>query len=424
VNLLVLSAWSPFPADNGSKIRTHHLLRALADAHPVDLACFYQGEREVVALAQAQGMCRQVAAFPKPPFDAARLPSLADLLSPLPRFVRTTFCPALAEKVQEWRLRHRYDAVVCMTWGMAPYAMPPYSFRRSTLNAEPSTLNSQLSTTHQIKGVLDQHNIESGIFRRGLSMKKGPMRLRAWLSYLKFRHFEGQTCARFSACSVVSEKEREELKEILPRREPPRIEVIPNGVDTAWLRPRWERGARPLPLSRNLLFTGSLTYGANVDGLRWFLRAVYPLLRGSFPELRLYITGDPYPQMIPEGRDDPSVVFTGYLTDVRPLLWENAALVVPLHLGGGTRLKILEAMAAGLPVISTSVGVEGLEVKPIQHFLAANEPKDFLLAVAQVLNQPLRTLAMASRARKLVERKYDWGPIGRRFVGLVEEVAE
>lgn len=414
MNLLVLSAWFPFPADNGSKIRTQHLLRALAKTHTVDLASFYQCQRELAALKEAQEICHDVSAFPKPPFDADRLPSLTDLFSPLPRFVRTTFSPPLAQKVKEWRCERRYDAIVCMTWGMVPYAEPLTS-------SELLPRNPESATPRPAKSVLDQHNIESGIFRRGLRLKRGMGRLRGWLTYRKFRRFEGRTCASFSACSVVSEEEREELHKILPRAAKVNIATIPNGVDTAWLKPCWRRfsqGPRP---RRDLLFTGSLSYGANVDGLRWFLQKVYPRLKASFPDLTLRVSGDPLPEALPEAKDDPSVIFTGYLPDLRPLLWESAALVVPLRLGGGTRLKILEAMAAGLPVISTRAGAEGIEAQPVQHLLIAQEPEEFVTAAGRVFNQPLRTFAMAARARKLVEERYDWASIGRAFNRLVEE---
>ncbi len=413
MNLLVLSAWFPFPGDNGSKIRTQQLLRALAASHAVDLACFYQQDRELAARSQAEELCRRVAAFPKPAFQAEKAPGLSDLFSPLPRFVRTTFSPALAQKVTEWRAQQRYDAEVCMTWGMAPYA----------LGFQISNLKSQISNPAKQAIVLDQHNIESGIFRRGLRGKRGADRLRGWLTYHKFRRFEARTCAAFSACSVVSVKEREELRRLLPHSGGMRVEIIPNGVDTERLRPVWERGSQAPPATRNLLFTGSLSYGVNVDGLRWFLREVFPGVKARFPDLCLRITGEPSPEIAAEVNGDPRVIFTGYLEEVRPLLQESAALVVPLWQGGGTRLKILEAMAAGLPVVSTAVGAEGLEAKQAQHLLIADTPEEFVAAIGQVLQQPLRTLAMTGRARKLAEQEYDWGPIGRRFVELVEEVA-
>ena len=415
MRLLVLSAWFPFPADNGSKIRTHHLLRALAAEHEVDLIAFYREARELAALREAQALCRQVAAFPKPAFDAERLPCLGDLLSPLPRFVRTTYCTELAKKTEEWRAHNDYHAVICMTWGMAPYLMSdaigPAGGRVHRPEARCST-----------RAILDQHNIESGIFRRGLRQSRGARRLRSWLTYQKFRRFEGRACAGFAACSVVSEQERAELNRILPRSASTRIVTIPNGVDTAWLRPRRDFTGQQAG-RRRLVFTGSLSYGANLEGLRWFLRTIYPRLKVAYPGIELRISGETWPGAVPEAEGDPAVVFAGYLEDLRPLLRGSEVLIAPLRLGGGTRLKILDAMAAGLPVVSTSVGAEGLQVEARQHLLIADEPEAFAGAVGCVLDQPLRALAMAGRARKLVEREYDWGPIGRSFTRLVEEVA-
>jgi glycosyltransferase involved in cell wall biosynthesis len=196
------------------------------------------------------------------------------------------------------------------------------------------------------------------------------------------------------------------------------MQTLPNGVDLARNQPG---PVEPLP--DTLVFNGALTYYANAEAMRTFAGEILPRIREQRPEVRLKITGRS------DGVDlgwlpaDGSVALTGYLDDVRPAVAGSWACVVPLRTGGGTRLKILEALALGTPVVATPKGAEGLEVTPEQDILIAGEPAAFAAQTVRLLGDPQLRLRLAENGRHLVEEKYGWEAIGRRFTRMVESIA-
>jgi len=175
-----------------------------------------------------------------------------------------------------------------------------------------------------------------------------------------------------------------------------------------------------MPEPGTLIFTGSFRYFANHDAMVWFLGQVYPRIQAQAPDVHLTITGDHANLPLPctEG-----VTLTGFVEDVRPLIATAWISVVPLRLGGGTRLKILEAMALGTPVIATSKGAEGLEAQQEEHLLIADTPEAFVEAVVRVLKEPELRRRLTDNAYQLVRDKYDWAVVMPRFLNLVERVA-
>jgi glycosyltransferase involved in cell wall biosynthesis len=164
-----------------------------------------------------------------------------------------------------------------------------------------------------------------------------------------------------------------------------------------------------------LLFFGTLSYGPNADGLVWFCEQVLPRVRQSKPDVRLEVVGlDPPPRVTALGRL-PGVQVTGFVPDIRPKLWSATMCVVPLLAGGGTRLKILEALAAGCPVISTTVGAEGLELMDGKHLLIADDPEEFARDVVALLESDALRHRLADAGRRAVAEKYDWQEIAPRL---------
>jgi glycosyltransferase involved in cell wall biosynthesis len=206
--------------------------------------------------------------------------------------------------------------------------------------------------------------------------------------------------------------------EMLPGYRGP-VEVVPNGVDCGRNRP----GAAPRRPGA-LVFNGALTYGANYDAMRWFLAQVYPRVREQVPHASLTITGSLQGVDLSGLALNPSVRFSGYVEDVRPLVAGAELCVVPIRQGGGTRLKILEAMALGTPVVATPKGAEGLEVADGEHLAVADDPAAFAARTVALLCDPALRERLATAARCRVEERYDWRPIGARFVELVERTVE
>lgn len=196
-----------------------------------------------------------------------------------------------------------------------------------------------------------------------------------------------------------------------------RVELITNGVDCDQHQP----GLFPVR-SNTLIYNGALTYSANYDAMHYFLSDIYPELRQRVPYITLTITGSTKDVDRSRLQLDESVQLAGYVPDIQSAVGSRAVCVIPIRHGSGTRLKILEAMALGVPVVSTTKGAEGLDVTDGEHLLLADEPHDFADRVCAILNDMTLRARLTANARHLVEQKYDWRTIGRSFADLVEPV--
>lgn len=217
---------------------------------------------------------------------------------------------------------------------------------------------------------------------------------------------------------MVSENDLRAVRRTMPGYEG-NLEVIPNGVDLERNRPGMYE-----PQAERLVFNGSLSYAANREAMRFFCGRVLPLIREERPQARLLITGSTQGADLQGIAGEPGVELSGYLEDVRPAVGSAWLAVAPILSGGGTRLKILEAMALGTPVAATRKGAEGLEVTDGKHILLAEQAPELARACLRLLGEPGLRQRLAENARRLVERQYGWQEIGRKFCRLVERAAE
>jgi len=231
--------------------------------------------------------------------------------------------------------------------------------------------------------------------------------------WAKLRVYVRGLLPRFAAVTVVSARERDLLRQIASGYSA--VALVPNGIDAAACA-----GVRAVHNPDTLIFTGAFTYKANHEAMVWFLSEVYPIIRQAAPRVRLTITGDHAGKPLPPAED---VTLTGFVDDVRPLVAGAGAAVVPIRQGGGTRLKILEAMALGTPVISTTKGAEGLAAIDGKHLLLGDTPEAFAAAVLKLHAEPALRQSLANNARQLISELYDWEVVLPRFMGLVEGVA-
>ena len=173
-------------------------------------------------------------------------------------------------------------------------------------------------------------------------------------------------------------------------------------------------------IADTLIYSGALTYHANFDAVNYFLHDIFPLIQKECPDARLYITGSLEGVPLDQLPENDAVAFTGYLDDIRPAIARSWISIVPLRVGGGTRLKILEAMALGTPVVATSKGAEGLELIPDHDIVLADTPATFAESVLSLLNDPARRLQLSAHGRRIVSTKYTWQKIGQQFIEFVE----
>jgi glycosyltransferase involved in cell wall biosynthesis len=394
MNVLFLSTWFPYPPDNGSKLRVYHLLRALGQRHRLTLLSFSFGTAQSSqATPQALG-CESLDVVCRDPFIRSQVARALRFLSPTPIVERPV--AEMTELVSRTLNQKRFDVVIASTTAMSPYAL-------------------LADTTPR---VLEEHNAWSRwAWQTYQAQGAALQRLRHWVSWQKRRHYESRVYRRFDRISMVSEEDAGAASSLL-RGAGDRVHVVPNGVDCDHNHPGL---AQPVP--NTLIFNGALTYSANHDAMRFFLSEIYPRIRREEPGVSLTITGSTAGVNLSVLSLDGSVHFSGYVADVRPLVAGASVCVVPLRQGGGTRLKVLEAMALGTPVVATAKGAEGLDVTPEEHILIADDPAGFAAQVIRLLRDPALHQRLARNARWLVEGRYDWQAIGRQFTRLVETVA-
>lgn len=387
--ILFLSRWFPDPPNNGSKLRIFHLLRGLAERHDVTLLTFHDPSEDPSAATALARFCTHVEAIPWKPYDPGALRARLGFLSLRPRFLVDTFSPAMSAALTRLLTAHRFDAVIASQIDMAVYG-PAFC----TLPA-----------------IFEEVEVTT-LFEQANRATSPAARLRYGLTWFKHRRFLARLLRCYTAATVVSEQERRLLALAAPQFNA--VSTIPNCVDM-----RRYQAFHGMGRDNQLIFTGSLTYNPNYEAMRWFLERVYPLVRQAVPDVHLTITGNHGGRRLPQRE---GVTLTGFVDDVRPLIAGAAASIAPIHTGGGTRLKILEAMALGAPIVSTGKGAEGLDIVPGEHFLLADDPVQFAHATVQLLTERQAARRLAGNARCQVERHYDWAAVMPRFLDLVESV--
>jgi glycosyltransferase involved in cell wall biosynthesis len=266
--------------------------------------------------------------------------------------------------------------------------------------------------------ILEEHNSHTRwMHDRYLAQTSLPQRVRCWMSWRKSVLYESRLFPQFDLVTMASERDASTTQNLLPEGNA-RVAVVPNGVDCGQFQPGL---AEPEP--DTLVFGGALAYHANYEAMQFFLQQVYPRIRSRCPDVTLLITGSTKGIDLENLHLDDSVTLTGFVDDIRPVVASAWTAIVPILSGGGTRIKILEAMALGTPVVATSKGAEGLDVTNGEHILLADDPLAFADHTIQLLQDPGLRERLAVRGRRLVEQHYDWAQIGQHFVDLIEKVA-
>jgi sugar transferase (PEP-CTERM/EpsH1 system associated) len=385
-----------WPPDRGGRLRSYHLVSELARRHRVVVATTHGPDEDPDGLRQALAHCEQVVsvpyALPRQGSGRFALALLRSWASSLPVDCWKTRVPALRRAAH--RLAGDGGVDVCVADFLAAVPSVPMT------GAAPVTLF--------------QHNVEHVIWRRLAAAEPRPWR-RALLEleWRKMRRWEARACEAARLTVAVSAADRALLAELAPRA---RLSEIPTGVDTAYFAPDGTRET-----ANQLVFTGAMDWYPNEDAILHFMDAILPAIRRDVPDVGMTVVGrNPTPRLrVAAAR--AGVRVTGTVPDVRPYVAEAAVYVVPLRVGGGTRLKIFEALAMGKAVVSTSVGAEGLPLTAGQHFLRADEPQAFARAVTALLADPSRRQWRGQAGRQLVAARYAWGDVARELEAHLEE---
>lgn len=418
MHILILTPQLPYPPRQGTTIRNFNLIAQLAARHEVHLLTFVESEGQLAEAGPLRAHCAGIRAVVAP----QRRPStrLRDLLlTPHPDMALRLRSPAFQRALGEIVSRHAFDVIQIEGIELAQYALWLRGRRPPGLPSLPSPLPGGsppllVFDDHNAEYVLQQRAFETDLRRPGRWIGAAY----SLVQWRRLRRYEARVCRAADRVVAVSETDRDALRALAPDLE---AAVVPNGVDVAY-----HTGYRPGPAdapevgAAALVFVGKMDFRPNVDAMLWFADAILPLVRREAPEARLYIVGlKPHPRLRPlAGR--PGIVITGAVPDPRAYLAPAAVVVVPLRMGGGTRLKVLEAMAMGQGIVSTAVGAEGLGATPGRELLVADEPHDFAQAVVALLRHPARRAALGRAAREFVAARFDWATIVPRLEAVYD----
>jgi polysaccharide biosynthesis protein PslH len=385
------------PVDKGGRIRTYQMLRELKREHHITYLCLDDGTAAPDAPELAAEYCDELVRilFRRTANFSLRfwIEVARSVVSPLPYTISRYRSAAFRDAVQRLTAADTFDVVVC-------------DFLTPAINV-PAVL--------PCAAVLFQHNVEAAIWRRHYEVARGPLRKAfLWLEWQRVRRFEQQACRRFDHVITVSAEDRATTLHEYGVA----ASDVPTGVDTAYFRP--SPGARRQP--HHLVFTGSMDWLPNVDGMRFFVDEVLPLVKAKVPDVTLTIVGrEPGPD-IRALAAVAGITVTGRVPDVRPFIDEASAFIVPLRIGGGTRLKIYEAMAMECPVISTSIGAEGLPLVEGVEILLADSPADYAAAVIRVLTEQAFAERLGRNGAETVRSRFGWDRAAEAFAHICQEV--
>ena len=402
MQILLLTQVLPYPPDSGPKVKTYHLLRHLAAHHEVTLVSLVRSPAEVARAQELRDLCAEVHTVP---LRRSRLRDAYYLARSLLRgesfIISRDHSATLHALLSKITAQRSFDIIHADQLNMAQFAVG--------LPAGARILDEHKAVWTSVRRMADQsHNLLRRIFLD--------------IEARRLRRYEAEICARFDGILAVSVPDRYalELAAVEAGVSLPPIAIIPIAVDA-----RAEPPVRREPVPKTILSIATMFWPPNVDGVLWFAREVYPLVRQAVPDVRFAIVGARPPHSVTRlAEDDPSIEVTGYVDDPRPYLERSAALIVPVRAGGGMRVKILEALARGVPVVSTTIGYEGIDLTPGNELLVGDTPAAFAAALIALLNDPALGCRLAAAGRRVAEDVYDWRVVNPQVDALYERTLQ
>lgn len=393
MRILVVSPQLPLPLDDGGRKATFYPIKYLVGmGHRIHLACLSTGASPMM-LDEMQRYCTvDVVLHDKRPKLSG---ALRMLLSETPYLLSRFHNAALAEKIHQ-RLQESFDIVILEGLHCAYYGVEIKSYTRLPV-------------------LLRLHNVESSILERFIVQQKNPFfRLYAQRELKKLLRYEQQVYPLFERVLAISKDDKDT---VVRQSHLPTIEVVPAGVDMDYFAPQ-ERREEP----DSVLWMGSLHWPPNRDSFWWFVKTILPKVIARGVHIKVYVVGANPPQEIKEFRH-PNVVLLGHVEDVRHIVARAAVCVVPLRIGGGIRIKMLEFFSMAKAVVSTRIGCEGLDVSGGRELMVADDPSAFAQAIAELLLDPRKRAQLGENARSFVKRNYSWEYITERYDGILRAVA-
>jgi glycosyltransferase involved in cell wall biosynthesis len=399
MNILFLSTRSPYPLISGHSLRTYHILKGASQNHDVTFVTFVQlpeHELKKENLNHLRSFCKAVYPF-EIPADMSKIifakMLFLNLFSSLPFVAQKYDAPLMREKIREIIQKEHIDLV----------------------HVDLLPLTAYINEFESLPKILVNHNVESVRLYRWFRTEPNPAK-KAYLGiqWLKLRSFERSAMNRFDGCVVVSEIDRELLIKMGVKS---KLFVVPNGTNTKFFKPNNGK-----VVENSVLWIGHMDVHTNKDAVLYFWKDIYPILQRKYPEVKMTFVGTAPPKEISAAaRTDGNVRVTGFVDDIRPYIDEAAVMVVPIRIGSGTRLKILDAMAMRKAIVSTSVGCEGLNVNDGKDIVIADDPENFAVKTIELLKSADKRVNLEKNALELA-KTYDWDLITQRQEAVYQDV--
>ncbi|HKO62553.1 MAG TPA: glycosyltransferase [Pyrinomonadaceae bacterium] len=400
MNILWLKTELLHPVDKGGKIRTYNMLKELKRDHTVTYLTLDEGTTSDAVSAAAE-YCHELIQIPHAVRNKFTPGFYSDLLlnlpSPLPYAIAKYKSSEMRNRINERLAKDDVDVLIC-------------DFLTPAVN---------LDFNFDCPAILFQHNVEAMIWKRHHQVQPNPVK-KAYLygQWAKMRSLEERLCRKFDAVVAVSAEDRDQMR---GEYQLEAVFDVATGVDTNFFTPMHATKAEPM----NLVFTGSMDWLPNDDAIDFFTDEILPLVKREVPNVSLTVVGrNPSTQLTERAKRDPSLVVTGRVEDVRPYMDKAAVYVVPLRIGGGTRLKIFEAMAMEKPIVSTSVGAEGLPLQNGVELLLADNAPAFADAIVKLLKEPELARRIGTRAAQLVRERFGWKQVATQFSQICEKTVD
>jgi glycosyltransferase involved in cell wall biosynthesis len=391
LNILIVSTQFPYPTRSGFTTRVYQLARQLSARHSVTLLSYVlPHEKDGAEGLATQMSVRTVDTRPAGPV-AKRIGQAVTVASSRAYCCREVYSEAMQKAIDDVCASERFDVIQLESSLLCTFRFP-----RDT------------------RLIIDEHNIEYELFQRMCEGERSlPRRAFNRIEYVRFRRFEQAWWGRADACAVTSEREVEAVRTRAP--ETP-VEVVPNAVDLEYFAPSNAPGE-----PHTVIFNGTLDYRPNLDAARYLIDDIWPLVRHRYADATLALVGRNAGVDL-RGLMKPGVRVLGEVPDIRPHISGAAVVAVPIRMGGGTRLKVLEALAMGKPIVSTAVGCEGVAVRDGEHLMVADDPATFVSKICEVFENPALSDALGQAGRRLVETRYSWELAGERLESLYRQI--
>jgi len=392
MNILVVCAQFPYPPRSGFATRVYQLTRQLAQRHQVTLLSYASPQEHEAVAALAQELPVHVVHREPASVAGKRVAQALSMLSARPYSCREVYSDEMQHAISELCRGAAFDAVQLESSLLCTFAFPA-----------------------DVRVVLDEHNVEYEVFQRMSEGERSvPRRLFNWVEHSCFRRFEQRWWTRVDGCAVTSARE---CRIVSAHAKQTPVAVVPNGVDLDHFSPS------PTPVERHaVVFNGILTYRPNLDAALHLVDEVWPRVLRSCPDARLRVVGRGSPADIRRLRR-PGVEVLGEVPDVKPYLAAAEVVAVPVRIGGGTRLKVVEALAMGKATVSTSLGCEGVAVRDGEHLLIGDGADSFARRVLELFDDPAMAARLGRAGRSLTERAYSWSLAGERLEDLYQRLA-